>query len=294
MWRCDPPTRLVVAIVAGLVAAAFGHPLVSRWSWRCRGARAALLMAVALAAALWGGMRVAALDHRSLMPGRIDGGRRRDRRSQRRPCVARVRAGQEDVLLQAPGYRPHLGGIYRAIGRLRADRRRGTRLLRQPGGAPRAARVATGVAVRPRWRDGACRRSARRRAAPSGRGGDPPADRSLVAGVTLGETGSAAGRRARRSSATSGLYHLVAVSAAERGAGRDLRARLPGAAGRDRRAGPGGRGRDHGRATCSSQVRGPRSCGRVWRARWWRWPGWHRGRPRAGTCWPAARRWCWR
>ena len=53
------PTRLVVAIVAGLVAAAFGHPLVSLLAaipWRPR----ALLLAVALAAALWGGMRVAA------------------------------------------------------------------------------------------------------------------------------------------------------------------------------------------------------------------------------------------
>jgi hypothetical protein len=50
---------VVVAIVAGLVAAAFGHPLVSLLAaipWRPR----ALLMAVALAA-LWGGMRVAAL-----------------------------------------------------------------------------------------------------------------------------------------------------------------------------------------------------------------------------------------
>src|SRR5436190_1010059 len=118
MWRCDPPTRLVVAVLAGLVAAAFGHPLVSLLAaipWRPR----ALLLGLAMATALWGGMRVAALQHRALVPGPIDG-----------------------------------------------------------------VVVVTG--------------------APSG-------DRALVAGVTLGETGSLPAD-VRAEFRTSGLYHLVAVS----------------------------------------------------------------------------------
>jgi hypothetical protein len=118
MWRCDPPTRVVVAIVAGLVAAAFGHPLVSLLAaipWRPR----PLLLAVALAAALWGGMRVAALQHRALVPGPIDGVVIVTGAPSGDRAVVRVAAGREDVLLQAPGYRPQLGGIYRVTGRLR-------------------------------------------------------------------------------------------------------------------------------------------------------------------------------
>jgi len=118
MWRCDPPTRLVVAVLAGLVAAAFGHPLVSLLAaipWRPRG----LLLGLALATALWGGMRVAALQHRALVPGPIDGVVVVTDAPSGDRAVARVVAGSEDVLLQAPGYRPHLGGVYRVTGHLR-------------------------------------------------------------------------------------------------------------------------------------------------------------------------------
>src|SRR6476619_1215187 len=97
MWRCDTPTRLVVAIVAGLVAAAFGHPLVSLLAalpWRPR----ALLLAVALAAALWGGMRVAALQHLPLVPGPIDGVRVGAGAPNGDRAVVRGVAGREDVL----------------------------------------------------------------------------------------------------------------------------------------------------------------------------------------------------
>ena len=189
MWRCDPPTRLVVAVLVGLVAAAFGHPLVSLLAaipWRPR----ALLLAVALAAALWGGMRVAALQHRALVPGPIDGVVVVTGAPSGDRAVARVVAGREDVLLQAPGYRPQLGGIYRVTGRLREIdppvrdyyasqgvhlELRGSRLvwLADRGGG-------WGV-IDDLHRDALRRLGADR---------DPPADRALVAGVTLGETGS--------------------------------------------------------------------------------------------------------
>ena len=236
MWRCDPPTRVVVAIVAGLVAAAFGHPLVSLLAaipWRPR----ALLMAVALAAALWGGMRVAALEHRALVPGPIDGVVVVTGAPSGDRAVARVVAGREDVLLEATGYRPQLGGIYRVTGRLREIdppvrdyyasqgvhlELRGSRLvwLADRGGGwgvidalHRDALRASGRGRRPSGRPGARGRS------------------------HAGRDGGAAGRRARR------VPHVGAVSPgrgvrAERGAGRDLRAGLPGAAGRDRHAGP--------------------------------------------------------
>ena len=209
MWRCDPPTRLVAAIVAGLVAAACGHPLVSLLAaipWRPR----ALLLAVALAAALWGGMRVAALQHRALVPGAIEGVVVVTGAPSGDRAVARVVAGREDVLLQAPGYRPQLGGIYRVTGRLREIdppvrdyyasqgvhlELRGSRLvwLADRGGG-------WGVI------DGLHRDALRR----LGADGDPPAERALVAGVTLGETG-ALPADVRAEFRTSGLYHLVSV-----------------------------------------------------------------------------------
>jgi predicted membrane metal-binding protein len=210
MWRCDPPTRLVSAIVAGLVAAACGHPLVSLLAavpWRPR----ALLVALALAAALWGGMRVAALQHRALAPGAIEGVVVVTGAPSGDRAVARVVAGREDVLLQAPGYRPQLGGIYRVTGRLREIDQpvrdyyasqgvhlelRGSRLvwLADRGGG-------WGVI------DGLHRDALRR----LGADGDPPADRALVAGVTLGETG-ALPADVRADFRTSGLYHLVSVA----------------------------------------------------------------------------------
>jgi competence protein ComEC len=126
-------------------------------------------------------------------------------------AVARVVAGREDVLLEAPGYRPQLGGIYRVTGRLREIdppvrdyyasqgvhlELRGSRLvwLADRGGG-------WGVID-------ALHRDALRRL---GADDDPPADRALVAGLTLGETG-ALPADVRAEFRTSGLYHLVAVS----------------------------------------------------------------------------------
>src|SRR5258706_10198030 len=71
MSRCEPATRIVLAALAGLVAAALGSPLLGLLvaiPWRPR----ALLATTALLAAAWGGMRVADLDHRALRPGPVE------------------------------------------------------------------------------------------------------------------------------------------------------------------------------------------------------------------------------
>lgn len=210
MWRCDRPTRLVLAVVAGLVAAAFHHPLaalVVAVPWRPRG----LLMAAALAAAIWGGMRVAALDQRSLTPGPIDSVVVVTAAPSGDRAIARVRARGEDVLLQAPGFRPHLGGVYRAVGRLEPidDVVRDYYASQGVHLELRASRLAWlsdrggGWGVVDRLHAGALNRL--------GAGGEPSAERSLVAGVTLGETGSMP-TTVRQQFRDSGLYHLVAVS----------------------------------------------------------------------------------
>ena len=62
---------------------------------------------------------MAALQHRALVPGAIEGVVVVTGAPSGDRAVARVVAGREDVLLQAPGYRPQLGGIYRVTGRLR-------------------------------------------------------------------------------------------------------------------------------------------------------------------------------
>src|SRR5947207_10232293 len=117
MSRCEPATRIVLAALAGLVAAAIGSPLLGLLvaiPWRPR----ALLAATALLAAAWGGLRVADLDHRTLRPGPVEvvvvvtSAPSGDR------AIVRVPSAGEDVLLVARGERPLLGGVYRAGGRL--------------------------------------------------------------------------------------------------------------------------------------------------------------------------------
>jgi competence protein ComEC len=210
MWRCDPPTRLVFAAVAGLAAAAAGRPLLGlavAVPWRPR----LLLAAVALAAALWGGTRVAALETRTLRPGPanlrlvVTSAPSGDR------ALVRVPGAGEDVLLQAPGYRPVLGAIYQASGRLSPIdppvrdyyATQGAHLQLRASRLRRLGQRGGGWGVVDRLHAGALRRLGADR--------DPPPARALVAGVTLGETGSlpAAVRDQFRSS---GLYHLVAVS----------------------------------------------------------------------------------
>src|SRR5437588_11478855 len=117
MWRCDPATRIVLAALAGLVAAALGRPLLGLLvavPWRPR----AMLAATALLAAAWGGLRVADLDHRALRPGAVEAVVVVTSAPSGDRAIVRVPDAAEDVLLVAPGERPRLGGIYRAVGRL--------------------------------------------------------------------------------------------------------------------------------------------------------------------------------
>jgi competence protein ComEC len=210
MWRCDPPTRVVLAAVAGLASAALGHPLLAALAGIPARPRLLLLL-VALGAAMFGGMRTAALERSVLRPGRfgapvvVTGAPSGDR------AVASVPGAAEDVLLVAPGYRPQLGAAYRAAGR-----------LHEIDAAVRGYYATQGVHLELRasrlvylgrrgglWGfvDSVHAAALRRLQA----GPDASAPRSLVAGITLGETG-AMPADVRQQFRDSGLYHLVAVS----------------------------------------------------------------------------------
>ena len=75
MWRCDPPTRIVVAALAGLVASAMHLGPLALLAPLAGRPRAALLAAAAVAV-LWGGLRVDALERQVLRPGAGARGRR--------------------------------------------------------------------------------------------------------------------------------------------------------------------------------------------------------------------------
>src|SRR5439155_24106400 len=117
MSRCEPATRIVLAALAGLVAAAMGSPLLGLLvaiPWRPR----ALLAATALLAAAWGGARVADLDHRALRPGPVEAVVVVTSAPNGDRAIVRVPAASEVVFLVARCERPVLGGVYRAGGRL--------------------------------------------------------------------------------------------------------------------------------------------------------------------------------
>lgn len=210
MWRCDPPTRIVLAAVAGLVTAALGHPLLAVLAGiPCR-PRTALLL-VALGASAYGSHRVDDLQRTTLHPGPergrllVTGAPSGDR------AVARELSAREDVLLVAPGYRPELGALYAVRGTLRPIDPE-VRAYYATQGVHLELRAARLVAAGRRggmWGvvDAAHAAALRRLAA--GAGASPA--RSLVAGVTLGETGGLP-PDVRQQFRDSGLYHLVAVS----------------------------------------------------------------------------------
>jgi competence protein ComEC len=210
MWRCEPPTRIVLAAVAGLVAAAFGHPLLAALAAIPARPRLALL-AVALTAAAYGHGRVDDLQRTTLHPGTERGRVVVTAAPSGDRAVARELAAREDVLMVAPGYRPQLGAVYSATGRLRPidPEVRGYYATQGVHLELRAARL---VAIGRRgglWGavDDAHAAAVRRLGA--GAGASPA--RALVAGVTLGETGGLP-PDVRQQFRDSGLYHLVAVS----------------------------------------------------------------------------------
>ena len=210
MWRCDLPTRLVLAAVAGLAAAALSHPLLALLGavpWRPR----LLLAAVGLLAAVWGTARVGQLEHRALRPGGFAGVVVVTGRPSGDRAIARVQAAREDVLVRAPGHRPQLGGVYRVSGRL-VPVDPVVRAYYATQGVHLELRTSRLTSLGSRgglW--GAVDRIHAAAVDRLGAGHDPPPARSLVAGVTLGEDG-AMPPDVRQEFRDSGLYHLVAVS----------------------------------------------------------------------------------
>jgi competence protein ComEC len=207
-------TRLVIAAVVGLVAAALGRPLLALAAAGVGGSprvRAAALV-VAAAALVVGGLRLAALDRRVLVAGRTgDATVVVTGQPTGSHGLAVVRGAGETVLLSAPGVLLAEGGVYRVRGRYRPiDPVVAGYYATQ--GAHLELRASEAVRIGRRhgvW--GAADAVHRAALAGLGAAADPPPARALVAGIALGDTGAlpAATKDQLRAS---GLYHLVAVS----------------------------------------------------------------------------------
>lgn len=171
--------------------------------------RAALLLAAALAAG-WGALRVEALDRHELAPGRVagelvvtglpDGGR----------ALGRLAGSREDVLVIAPeplrlGSRYRIEGTARPIDGPAAGyyAGRGAHLELRAGAIDAVGRRSGGWGVIDALHHAALVRM--------GAAGRPTQQRSLVAGVTLGDV-SGLDDVQRERFRSSGLSHIVAVS----------------------------------------------------------------------------------
>jgi competence protein ComEC len=207
--RFDPPTRIVLAALGGLVCAALGVPEMAVLAPLLGRPRTALLVAAVVAAG-WGAMRVADLGHRDLEAGPIraqvevtglpDGGR----------ALARVGGAREDVLLVSP-VPVEQGARYVVEGALRPIEGP-VRDYYASQGAGMELRAATASLAGRRggpWSlvDGLHLSSLRL----LGADGAPAPERSLVAGITLGDD-SGLDDVQRERFRESGLSHIVAVS----------------------------------------------------------------------------------
>jgi competence protein ComEC len=210
MWRCDPPTRVVLAALAGLVASAFGMPTAALAVAVPMGPRVPLALTAALAG-WWGSERVEELRHRALTAGPIETVLVVTEPPSGDRAIARVLTAKEDVLLVSRAVRPELGGVYTVTGHLTA-----------PSAQVRDYYATQGVHLELQAeelrligrRGGAWGVVDRLHAAALDRLGadrDPTAARALVAGVTLGEVG-AMPADVKQQFRDSGLYHIVAVS----------------------------------------------------------------------------------
>jgi competence protein ComEC len=208
MWSCDPATRLVLAALTGLVAAALGRPALA--AAVLLGRPRPLLLVTAAVACWWGLVQVESIERRSLSPGPVHAtavvtGQPRGARA-----IAQLRPAREDVVLVAPGERLEQGALYEVRGRLRPlDAVVAGYYATQ--GAHLELRAST-LVLRGRregvWGivDGV------HRGLVAGLGGDRVSpQRALVEGIVLGEDG-ALSRGERERFQSSGLYHLVAVS----------------------------------------------------------------------------------
>jgi competence protein ComEC len=210
MWRCDPPTRIVLSALAGLVASALHlgplalvAPLTGR-------PRTALLAAAALAV-LWGGERVDALEQRVLRPGPVQGivvvtGRPSGDRG-----VGRLAGSGEDVVLEVGSGGLVPGGMYRVRGRLTPIdpelrdyyANQGVHLGLDATQSAYMGRRGGAWGGVDRLHDAALDRL--------GAADHPTPERGLVAGISLGE-GDALPYDLRQRFRQAGLTHIVAAS----------------------------------------------------------------------------------
>jgi competence protein ComEC len=210
MWRPELATRLVVAALAGLVAAAIALPAAAAAAVLL-GRPRPLFVAVALVALAWGAIRVDALERRVLAAGDWHGTLVVTGRPNGPRAIARAVDAGEDVLLVARSRWPEQGDLLRVTGTLRPIEPP-VRDYYATQGAHMELRAANVDVVGRRggfW--GAV--DALHRGALHGLGADraPPAERALVAGIALGE-GAALPRDVRERFRASGLLHIVAAS----------------------------------------------------------------------------------
>ncbi len=210
MLRCDPPTRIVLAALGGLVCAALHVPALALAAPLLRRPRAALLAAAAVAA-LWGALRVDMLDRRALAPGPLTAVVVVTGRPAGDRAAARVPAAAEDVLLSARGMTLVAGGVYRVSGTLRPIdpalagyyATQGIHLRLQTSDATPLGRRGGVWGAVDRMHDGAVRLLGADRS--------PPPARALVAGVALGD-GDALPYELQTQFRQAGLTHIVAAS----------------------------------------------------------------------------------
>ena len=213
MSPSERPAAVVLAVDAGLVAAALHRPLLAALALGlARGARSALVVAAAASLAVaWGSVRVADLDRHVLAPGpstevvTVTGPP-----SGSRAAAAVPRAG-ETVVLMAPGTILTQGGVYRVHGSLRPldpD----VRGYYSTQGIHLQLRATQAVKLGRRdglW--GVVDTAHRYVLARLGAVPAPSPARALVAGIALGDTAGLPYAE-RETLRASGLYHVVAVS----------------------------------------------------------------------------------
>ena len=215
MWpdRRDP-TRIVCALLAGLVGAALGlpafvAPALAALTGRSPALRIVLALA-ALTAAVWGGQRVAAIQRHTLRAGPVT--MRVVATGQ--PSASRVLAATaagEPVVLHAPGYALVQGAAYLVRGRLQplSPEVAGYYAIQGARFELRATDLVQSGRRGGLW--GAVDDVHRWMLVRLGVGPSPTPQRALVAGIAIGESG-ALPQTTRDQLRASGLYHLVAVS----------------------------------------------------------------------------------
>ncbi len=209
-WRCEPPTRVVLALLAGLTCAALQLPAVAVVLVGVFRPRPVLLVAAAIAA-IWGGLRVARINERPLHPGPVSGVATVISPTGPGRAVAHLTPPGEDVLLDAGGTRLQVGEVLRVTGTAQQLFPEVRDYYAHQGvhlGVNASDVVPLGYRGGPWGAIDTLHRSALHHL-----GWEPGAspERALVAGVALGE-GEALPADVKGEFRASGLSHIVAAS----------------------------------------------------------------------------------